>query len=184
MVKGSHHWMMKADLHRIKSGTGLKKGRLLFRTLISCDVCPWRGSLRCPHGIGPGGSHSNGSCSDWALYVRDNYELAGTKPKLFQQASLLKDQVVSDDLYRRYVQAGSMEEKLDIASTLSKVQRNIISSVDKMRRQDEGVKVQQDVNITMDEFRRTVDAQAKVIEVEEQDKPGGDGSSGDEVQDV
>lgn len=163
----SNQYTMKFDLAHIKGGTNLHSSSRLMNNVLNCGVCPFIGSKMCPHGILVGGHHSNHCCAFWVKFFKENYLELGSQPKVFQVANLVKNQLVSDDLFSKFYEEKDLDKKLDIVNSFAKVQRNIISLSDKMRRQDEGLKIQQDVNISMDRFRDVVDAQAKVIEGED-----------------
>lgn len=158
------HKIQNNSAKKMDKGLYIHKNSIMYRNIINCIACPFRNTPLCPHLEEVGDQkgkklqHSNGYCSEWALFVKTNFEIAGTKPKLFQMAEVTKDKIMSDKMYLEWARTGRLHKNFD------RIQRNLIKTVADMRRQDEGVKINQDVNIAMQDFRKVVDAQAKVIE--------------------
>ncbi len=129
--------------------------------IFNCNTCTWRDTEICPNGIKTGEMHSHKICSKRALFLKDNFKVAGTMPKYFQMEEAVKLKVISDNMLKSYSETGELHPDFH------KISRNIITLIDKMRRQDEGIKIQGEMSVTMEDFRQIVDAQAKVIEIED-----------------
>uniref|UniRef100_A0A6M3L519 Uncharacterized protein n=1 Tax=viral metagenome TaxID=1070528 RepID=A0A6M3L519_9ZZZZ len=93
------------------------------------------------------------------------YDLANPV-KMYQGDTLVKLHVLLNDLFEKYRNEEGVQIK-DIAQ----ISKNIIGLTDKMRRQDEGIKIQQDIALSHHEFRRIMEAEAKILE--EQEKKDG-----------
>ncbi len=153
-----HPGNIKRNLIMTSQGQWLTKKGALVRTIINCHSCVFQGTEMCPHGIKKGEQHSNNYCTQWFDVVKGLYDTAGSKPKLFQMAELVKSKLMTDAMFEDWTKTGHVHDKFD------KLQRNMITLIDKMRRQDEGLKIQNDINIKVDEFNKIVDIQAKVVE--------------------
>jgi len=93
--------------------------------------------------------------------VKEYYDAANSAPRIFQVEELVKTYVMLEKMRAEYAEKGVLPKQFD------KIQKNHISLLDKMRRQDEGIKVQGQISIDMDRFREVIDVQeAKVIDAE------------------
>jgi hypothetical protein len=149
-----------ASLHRIKTGTGLQVGHKIPSNTImmwGCKVCAWIGTAACPHGIQIGEHHANKICATRIKYLQEEYEKCGNIMKLIQQEELMKARLVEDKFLNEFVTGGELHPDFH------KIQRNIVTLTDKMRKQDEGIKIQGDLNITLEDFRKVVDIQAEHV---------------------
>lgn len=150
----------KRALGMAKSGYWIKQQYSpLSLSIVNCRVCSFRGTPICPHldEVGKNGMHANGYCKIWLDVVKELYVVTNTKPRLLQVTEGIKSEIMLDKMYKKWTETGHLHDKYD------KIQRNLITLIDKMRRQDEGIKVQSEVNITMEDFRKTVDAQAELV---------------------
>lgn len=168
-------WVLSRTTTGRYIGTGKYKDSVLFKSLVNCGICPWNGTDACPNGMKKGEFHTNGYCTFWFDYVREFWETAGTKPKLFQMANVVKNQMIVDEMFIKYKETGELPKEFH------QHMRNQITLTDKMRRQDEGIKMNTEVTHQMDELRTIIDIQAKNIEkdkniveadYEEQDNKG------------
>lgn len=144
-------------LGRLQKGTHIAKYGLLTN-LFGCNTCTWRSTPYCPHGKKGRETHINKICSQRALYVKEVYKYAGTKTRFFQAEELAKLKLISDKMLMDFNETGELHDKFD------KISRNLITILDKMRRQDEGIKIQQDVTIKQDEFANMLDVSARIIQ--------------------
>lgn len=132
--------------------------------IINCKVCSFRNTEICPHLAEVGDAkgkkpmHSNKYCTFWFDFIRETYTQGMTKPKLLQVGEITKNKILTDKMFHQWTQTGKLSKYYD------KVQKNLLRAVADMRKQDEGVKINQDIDITMEELRKVVDAQAKVVE--------------------
>jgi len=95
------------------------------------------------------------------MIVREmDFLISPNKTKDFQVDELIKLKVVSDRMMKKWLETDELDDKFH------QISRNIINLTDKMRRQDEGIKVHQDLSVTQDEFRRIVDTEFKIVEAE------------------
>ena len=148
---------------RIKSGTmvgsGKRKEDNYLISSFGCACCAWKATPMCPHGITIG-SHTNGICSQRVLYIKDVFSIAHSNVRLLQVEHLTGLKLILDRLVCEYKEGDSIDPEF------AKLSKNAITLMDKMRRQDEGLKIQQDVNVNMQEFKDVVEAQAKIIQDE------------------
>ncbi len=187
---------VKMALRRAEKGNLQKEG-YLQRNLVNCKMCPHNGNPTCPHGIAKGAMHSNGYCLFWFEQCKELSEVADTRTKILQVAEAVKNNVMLDSMFAKWNETGKIPENY------VKLQRNQITHLNAMRRQDEGVKINANIETGWKEFINVVEAQAKVIDekkqdivveaeiVEEEEKNGnkpdkreGEGVSGEEVQGV
>lgn len=88
----------------------------------------------------------------------DRLQQCGTIPRLFQQEELFKLTQISENMLKNYFEEGDLSEEFKHISKL------IVSLTDKMRRQDEGIKIQGEITLSHEKFKDLVDAEAKKIE--------------------
>lgn len=151
------------DLKKAKSGLNLNPDNLLMKTLINCHTCPHQGNPTCPHGIMKGQKHTNGYCLTWLNEVKTLWEIAGSKTKVLQISEATKNTIMLNTQFAEWFAKGKIPEQY------AQIQRNQISLLDKMRKQDEGIKIQADINVGWKEFQDVVDVQAKAIVDEKRD---------------
>lgn len=100
--------------------------------------------------------------------VKAFYDAANNAPRIFQVEELVKTYVMLEKMRDEYSETGKLPFGFD------KIQKNQISLIDKMRRQDEGIKITGQISIDMDRFRKIIDVQeAKTVDadfVEQQKK--------------
>lgn len=156
---------IKNSLNNSTKGLYLHDGKknALVR-LFGCNNCHLRGTDGCPHGIKHGEHHSNGICSDRILYLKEEHKKCGDGVRLIQQEQLFKDKMLTERMIIEYGVTG----ELDV--NYAKLSKNIISNAEKMRRQDEGVKVQADVTMNQEDFRRIIDIQAEKIDKQDNER--------------
>jgi len=130
--------------------------------LWGCHSCAWQGSLICPHGVKEGQTHSNGACKTRIAYIKEIMSALGSVPKVIQQQEIMKDMLIKDKLIREFADGGELHPDIP------KYSKNILSGIRDMRRQNEGIKISEDINVTHTDFREMVDVEAKKIQ--ERDK--------------
>jgi len=154
----------KKDLLNIKKGLGHLKtfdnlsynGALV--KFFGCLRCSWAGTTNCPHNIQRGNHHANWICSVRMEYLKKRMDICGNIPKVIQQEELFKLSQISEMLLVDYYEFGDLPEEFKNISKL------IISLTDKMRRQDEGIKVQGELTVSHEDFKNMVEVEAKKIE--------------------
>ena len=154
---------IKRDLGNVKKGThvgGINPYRLSENGLVfqfGCNACAWRDTPMCPHGITGLKTHNHKICSQRVLYVKGVFDIVKNKPKFMQIEEATRLKLLLDKLTMYYTQEG------DLSPELAKLSKNLITHLDKMRRQDEGIKRQIDMDVTVKDFRKVVDEQAKAL---------------------
>jgi len=146
--------------------------------MFGCNACSWRDSPMCPHGFVGNEVHANKICSQRALYVKEIFNLAGTQTKFFQIDELTRLKLLLDKITSEISTEGDLNSNL--SKQLSSLSKNIISLTDKMRKQDEGLKIQVEGNIVHEDFRKLVDMEVK--RVEERNNKSRQGEFTEEVQ--
>ena len=154
---------VKRALTRVKSGCyvgGQRKAGEIPRTLrlFGCQACSWIGTNMCPHQIMIGNHHSNWICSDRIQYIKNEMIRVGTVPRLLQNELAIQLKMLQDKMLFNYSESGELHEDF------KHLNKNLISLIDKMRRQDEGIKFSEDITVTHQDFRKMVDVEAKKIE--------------------
>ena len=81
----------------------------------------------------------------------------------YQRSHLVELRLILNDMDEWFEKYGEFQDP-KLYGTLS---RNLINLTDKMRRQDEGIKMNVDLRETHDEFRKIIDISAKNMEAEE-----------------
>jgi len=127
-------------------------------TIFGCLKCTWAGTKLCSHDIKPGGHHNNYICTDRLRHLQKRLEDCGTMTRLFQQEEIFKLTQISEHMLFKYSEEGELPDDFKHISKL------IISLTDKMRRQDEGIKMQGEFTVDHEKFREMMDVEAKVIE--------------------
>ncbi len=84
--------------------------------------------------------------------------LSNVPVKSFQLDHLVQLKIVMDDLMKQWKEEGIVPDEL------AKISKNIVSLTDKMRRQDEGIKISTDMSVTHTKFKDVIDIEAKKIE--------------------
>lgn len=126
-----------------------------FNDLARKDAFPG-----CTHGLKRGEHHANGICSDRVRFVKELFELGLGHTEILQVDELVKLRLVEDKLLKDFWDHDKLNPEL------SRISRNIISLTDKIRKQNEGIKISQEVSIGVDEFRNLVEEQAKNLKRE------------------
>ncbi len=90
--------------------------------------------------------------------VKQKFLLSNAPVKSFQLDHLVQLKLVMDNLMKQWKEEGIVPDEL------AKISKNIVSLTDKMRRQDEGIKINADIRTTHEEFRDIIDVEAKLIE--------------------
>jgi len=131
---------------------------------FGCRRCEWRGTELCPHGKKRGESHTNNICSQRALHVKEYFRVAGNHTRWAQLDKLMTAKIIEDKLIDQFHDTGKLDPEL------AKHMRNSITLLNQMRRQDEGIKIQQENIVTIDKFREIVDAKYKELKGEKDGK--------------
>lgn len=126
--------------------------------MFGCASCLFINTSICPHAIKFGQHHANHICSFRTGYLKEMLEECGRATRIVQTEELFKLRLMSDKLTNDFAEIG------DIPDEFKNISKLIISLSDKMRRQDEGIKIQGDVSVEVKNFKDIVDAQAKIIE--------------------
>ena len=95
--------------------------------------------------------------------IKQKFLASKVPVKGFQSDHLVQLKVIIDKILE---QCDGDVNKLDITD-FSKLSKNLIALTDKMRKQDEGIKINTDMNITQNEFRKIIDIEATKIEAED-----------------
>lgn len=82
--------------------------------------------------------------------------------KDFQKSHLVEIKIIMNEMLEYWNKNGEFQDP-KLFSTLSK---NLITLTGLMRKQDEGIKLNADMNITHDEFRKIIDIEAQKLEDE------------------
>ena len=147
------------SLGRVKSGTGIDYTKHpAIINYFGCLRCAWSGTKDCPHGIKLGGTHARRICSVRVKYLEERWKIARDVPKLYQQETLFGLAHVMENMYKTYYEEG------DLPDDFKHIAKLVISLTDKMRRQDEGIKIQGDLTVSHQGFQEMAEAEAKKIE--------------------
>lgn len=140
-------------------GTTRQKGTMpAMINYFGCLKCPHAGTKHCPHGITGGGHHANWICNDRVMYLKKRYEQAGSVPKIFQQETLFGLSNIFDNMLKTYHDEGELPDDFRHIAKL------VVSLTDKMRKQDEGIKIQGEITHSHKHFKELVDIEARKIE--------------------
>jgi len=126
--------------------------------LFGCKACAWRATALCPHGITIRKTHSNKACSTRVSYLKEEMRQLNSVPKLIQQEQIFKDMLVKDRFLQEYVTGGELHPDYH------KISKNILAGIRDMRKQDEGINISGDINVTVEKLRDIIDTQAKMVE--------------------
>jgi hypothetical protein len=150
---------IKMSVSKIKDGFRMMvtKASTLV-TSFGCKACAWRDTDMCPHGLVYPQEHSNRICSQRAKYIQSIFNVAGSKTRLLQVDEAVRLRLLLDKLTHDFSEEGLLDPNL------AKLSKNIIILLDKMRKQDEGLKIQGDFTVAHEDFRKLVDTEAKKIE--------------------
>lgn len=153
---------LKRSLTNTRTGTYMHKysnigGLSPIMKIFGCMRCSWIGSEMCPHRKLNGEHHANWICSERILYLKEEMQKVGSVPRLIQNEEAVKLKMLSDRMYWEYGETGELHEDF------KHVQKILTSLVDKMRKQDEGIKIQEEVSVTVEDFRKIVDTQAEIV---------------------
>lgn len=99
--------------------------------------------------------------------VAELYRLAGSAVRFFQMEELVKGYVMLEKMRGEYSVSGKLHP------LYHQLQRNVIGLTDKMRKQDEGMRLRHEIVKDVDDLRTVVEVQAKTVNVAK----GGDVSS-------
>lgn len=154
---------LKIKIDRIPEG-GFPALNTHLHNILNCKSCHMAGTLACPNGIAKGEMHANGTCSLRTELFRACFDMADTRPRYFHLEEVVILKVLKDKMLVDWQESGKLDENFH------RLSRNMIAVIEKMRRQDEGLKVQNDVNITHDEFRDLCRKEAEIIDAEYVDK--------------
>jgi len=147
----------QSSLNKTKSGSHAIKENNLIK-FFGCLKCTWAGSKDCPHEIVAGGHHTNWICGERLRYLKERLRLCGSMPRLIQQEELFKLSQISEKMLWEYHEQG------DLPDDFKHISKLIVGLTDKMRRQDEGIKVQGEFTVAHEDFKNLVEAEAKKIE--------------------
>jgi len=153
--------VIKQSLAKVKTGVMVgSKDRKLNSLIIQfgCGACSFRDTPMCPHGLSYPQKHSNGICTQRVQYVKEVFAIAKGNTRYMQVEEATRLKLLLDKLTQDYTNEGIIDPNL------SKLSKNIISLLDKMRRQDEGLKIQGEMTVVHEDFRKLVDIEAEKIE--------------------
>ena len=156
--------VMRMGADRIKDGTGINPGEKGAKNLINsfgCLNCTWKGTDLCPHGLTGLQVHGNKICSQRALYIKELLVNATGPIKVFQVEQVVNIKLMLDNMYKEYAQGKDLDRQF------SSIQKNMISLLDKMRKQDEGIKISGEISHTVKQFQEVVETQAKTVETKD-----------------
>jgi len=150
---------LKGALKQAVTGSSYNPvGEYSLITLFGCHACRFVGTKTCPTGIKYGEKHSNGLCKFHIDYLKGELVKCGTMVRLIQQEELFKLKMISDGFLVKWAEEGDLSEEFKHISKL------IVTLTDKMRRQDEGIKIQGELTVAHEDFKLMVEAEAKKIE--------------------
>ena len=157
MVKNPHNVLAKQQFNTLQKGYHLSGNNSPLIHQFGCSACSWRDSPVCPHGFKFPQKHSNGICSQRVMYIQRLFQDIGSEPRALQVEEATRLRLLLDKLTM------DMSTENILSPELAKLSKNLNGLLDKMRRQDEGIKMQGDIDVTVHDFRKVVDAQAKAI---------------------
>jgi len=159
-----------ASIRKSIGRTSVGGGRF-FTNMFGCRNCPLIDSVMCPHNDDyqrkkvekhhkwNGFPHPNGICKQRVDELKELYERTNKSTiRLIQQDNLVKSQITVDKMRLDFANTGNMP------SGLPAMEKNLNTLAEKMRAQDEGIKIRSDVLVTHDRLREIVEVSAKVIE--------------------
>ncbi len=154
---------VKHGLTKVKSGVyvggcNLKEELPATLRLFGCLKCSWIGTESCPHGKLVGQTHTNGICSQRVKYLKSELVKVGNVPRMIQNEMAIQLKMLTDRMLLDYSESGELHEEF------KHLNKNLISLIDKMRKQDEGLKIQGEITVAHEDFRKMVEIEAKKIE--------------------
>lgn len=108
---------------------------------------------------------------DWKKFV-EYYREFGSIPQSIQKWELAKTELMLESMREQWAESGKVPDGFH------QIQKNVIALTDKMRKQEEGIKIMGEIHHTHDDIRETVRKQkamvvdAKVIEQRKADVAG------------
>ena len=136
----------------------LNKSKNTIVLNFGCNACSWRDTAMCPHGITGLSQHANRICSTRVMYIKETYAMAGSKIRLIQVEQAVSLKLLVEKMLADYREGNSLDKQFAVLS------KTLIGLTDKMRRQDEGIKINAEVDVFHTDFRKVVHAEAKIIE--------------------
>lgn len=147
----------KATLNLIKTGDQIKSVSTI--NLWGCKTCSFCGTPLCPHGSTIDEYHPKQICTERIFYIKEKLNILGTVPRIQQEEQILKDILVQEKLLNEFTSGGELHPDLH------KFSRNIFTAIKDLRRQNEGILISGEMNITShDDFRQMIDIEAKKIQ--------------------
>ena len=142
-----------------KDGPGRENG---IKDLFGCKKCPWVETEACPHvgEVTKSFPHANGICSQRVKYVKELFDTLHSNIRLAQVDVAARLIYVDESLFSEYVKT----KDKTVLMPYSHISRNLILHLDKMRRQDEGIKIRAEGLEEHETARRIIDVSAKVLE--------------------
>ncbi len=153
MQQPSKDKQLKRSIRVLKNFSGVQATSVIVK-VFGCHSCVWIDSVLCPHKIKKGEHHSNKVCSQRLRFLQEHWELSGSQIKYFQREELIKLKLLSDTMLNDWAEGGELHDKFD------KISKNIITLTDKIRRQDEGIKIGGDISVSVTELKSIIDTQA------------------------
>lgn len=125
--------------------------------VYGCRHCEWLRAKVCPHNLKRGEKHANDICGERRVYLKDHWDKATGATKFFQADLLVTNKLFKDQLVADWYDRGEIPEMFP------RISREITTLTDKMRKQDEGIKVQNEVSIAVQDFQKIVEIQAELV---------------------
>ena len=174
----------------VKSLTNASSANSLA-SMYGCKSCPWIETDACPHlgDVTKGRIHANGICSQRATFIKGLYEQVNSSVRLRQVDLAVELTLMDKDLFQKYMQT----EDLKLLLPYAHINKNLVGHLDKMRRQDEGIKL--NVNDDHETARRIIDISVAKLEEkgireisdlrsEIDNKPNKSGTNGEDSEQV
>ncbi len=146
-------FLVNKSVDRLTNFSGVEPTSVIVR-VFGCHSCVWIATLLCPHQIKKGEHHSNMICSQRLKFLQENWKLSGSQIKYFQREELVKLKLLSDTMLNDWADSGELHDKFD------KISKNIITLTDKIRRQDEGIKIGGEISVSVTQLKDIIDTQA------------------------
>jgi len=129
-------------------------------SMYGCKSCPWIETDACPHlgDVKKGIPHSNGICSQRASFIKVLYYELNSAVRLRQVDLAVELALMAKELFQKYMQSNDLKLLLPYAH----INKNLVGHLDKMRRQDEGIKLA--VNDDHETARRIIDISVAKLE--------------------
>jgi len=146
-----------------KNGTGItahkKRENSFVLRNFNCGLCNWRNTDNCPHGIKDGEHHHNWICSEKVSYIKEQYDSGMNSAAILQRDNIMTLQIISEKLVSEYATKGILDPEF------KHITKNLISALDKYRKQEEGINIKADVNIKMDKFWEIINGPKEEAEI-------------------